>query len=139
LKNDGPIINVFNRQRKFPVDTESLENFLVALTKRINLEIGFSVVLVSDPAMQKYNARFAGKSRPTDVLSFPAGSCEDPYLGDIIISVESAQRQYRTTLESELRILALHGVLHLMGYDHERDDGEMVSLERGLRKEFGLR
>jgi probable rRNA maturation factor len=88
--------------------------------------------------MQRFNSKYAGKSKPTDVLSFPAGSDDDTYLGDIVVSVESAERQRDSSLDTELKILALHGVLHLLGYDHECDDGEMRSLEGLLREEFGL-
>ena len=88
--------------------------------------------------MQRFNAQFAGKSSPTDVLSFPADQEDEPYLGDIIISVESADRQRRTSLDKEMKILGLHGVLHLLGHDHVHDDGEMNDLEKALRKEFGL-
>ena len=89
--------------------------------------------------MRRMNNRYAGKDSATDVLSFQAEWDEDEsYLGDILISVETAERQRRARLETELQILALHGVLHLMGYDHEMDDGEMESLERELRQEFEL-
>jgi len=138
VKNEGPRINIFNRQRKLTVDVASLSAFLARLMNRLTLEMGFSVVLVSDRAMQKLNSQFAGKPWPTDVLSFPADPYNEPYLGDIIVSVESANRQRQSELDTELRILALHGVLHLMGYDHETDDGEMNSFETSLREEFGL-
>lgn len=138
MKNDGPKINVFNRQRKIGIELESLKAFLVELSGRLGLQKGFSVALVSDQVMQRFNAQFAGKSAPTDVLSFPAGQEGEPYLGDIVISVESADRQRRSSLDTEMKILGLHGVLHLIGYDHVQDDGEMGSLECALRKEFGL-
>jgi len=88
--------------------------------------------------MKRFNAQFAGKSSTTDVLSFPADQEGEPYLGDIVISVESADRQRRTSLDTEIKILGLHGVLHLLGHDHVRDEGEMNVLEEALRKEFGL-
>lgn len=88
--------------------------------------------------MKKFNSQFAGKSVPTDVLSFPADLEAECYLGDIIVSAESADRQRMGSLDSELRILALHGLLHLMGYDHESDEGEMIAFERILREEFDL-
>jgi len=138
LKNEGPRINVFNRQRKLNVDLSSLRDFLASVVNRLKLEKDFSVVLVSDRAMKKFNTQFAGKPCPTDVLSFAADSDEEPYLGDIIVSVESAERQRTAELVTELRILSLHGLLHLMGYDHETDDGEMNSFETALREEFGL-
>ena len=101
---------------------------------------GFSVALVSDRTMRKYHAQFAARDRPTDVLSFPFGEADyaEAYLGDILVSVETADRQRQAGLAEELKILILHGVLHLLGYDHETDDGEMHRLEQQLRKEFQL-
>ena len=91
--------------------------------------------------MKRLNRRFAGNDIATDVLAFPStpmASGEDPYLGDIVISVEMANRQKVSTLEEELRILALHGLLHLLGYDHTVDLGEMRQFEAQLRREFEL-
>lgn len=118
----------------------SARQFLESVAECLGLERGFSVVLVSDAAMKRYNSTYAGKDRPTDVLSFPAGDSEgdEPYLGDIIISVETADAQRSASLDDEIRILCLHGILHLMGYDHECDGGEMNSREVALRKRFGL-
>lgn len=88
--------------------------------------------------MKRFNSQFAGKPEPTDVLSFPAELEAEPYLGDIIVSVESADRQRLGSLDTELRILALHGLLHLMGHDHESDEGEMTAFEQNLRRELSL-
>lgn len=123
------------------MDTRELAEFLERLRVRLSLPGGASVVLVSDAAMRRLNRRFAGKDHPTDVLSFPAGSSEGglgSYLGDIFISVETADRQRAGPLGRELRTLALHGVLHLLGYDHETDQGQMEAVEAGLRKEMRL-
>jgi probable rRNA maturation factor len=106
--------------------------------ERLNLTAGFSLVLVSDQAIQRLNTQFAGRRYPTDVLSFPSDTGVEPYLGDIFVSVETADRQRQSTLDKEIQILALHGVLHLMGFNHECDDGEMRSFEDSLRQEFGL-
>jgi probable rRNA maturation factor len=99
-----------------------------------------TVALVSDARLRALNRRFRKKDRTTDVLSFPS---EQPgYLGDVVIAVGVAVRQARTaghSLGTELRVLALHGLLHLLGYDHERDDGRMARLERRLRTRGGLR
>lgn len=99
----------------------------------------FSVVLISDPLMKSYNQEFRCEDRATDVLSFPYEEDEweeESYLGDILISVETAHRQRRKTLLEELKVLSLHGLLHLLGYDHETDRGEMEVLERKLKREF---
>jgi len=100
---------------------------------------GFSVCLVSDRRMKEYNRAFRGVDAVTDVLSFPGGGEADPdgrvYLGDIVIAVPAAARQARErrhSLAREIRILALHGYLHLLGHDHEKDDGAMDRLQRRL-------
>ena len=133
-------MNVFNRQRRLQVDRRQLLRFLERVSDRLDLQAGFSVALVSDRAMRRYHRTFAGRDYATDVLSFPAGSSEreDPYLGDILISVERADAQRADALAAELNRLALHGVLHLMGYDHEADRGEMRAFESQLCRELGL-
>jgi len=98
------------------------------------------VALVSDARVQRLNARYRAKDTPTDVLSFAA---EEPgFLGEIVIASGVARRQARDAghpVQVELRVLALHGLLHLLGYDHERDDGRMARVERRLRRKGGLR
>ena len=99
-----------------------------------------AVALVPDGRVRALNRRYRNKNAPTDVLSFPAG--EPGTLGDVVIAVGVARRQAAAAghaLGTELRVLALHGLLHLLGYDHERDDGEMARLERRLRRKGGLR
>ena len=95
-----------------------------------------SLVLAGDRLLRRLNREFRGKDRPTDVLSFPGGGGEAG-LGDVVISVERAERNARDfgrTLPEELDVLALHGFLHVLGYDHENDDGTMNRLERRLRR-----
>lgn len=107
-----------------------------------------TVALVSDARVRALNGRFRGVPAVTDVLSFPAGEAhlgpvaEPGYLGDVVIAAGVARRQARAaghSLQAELRVLALHGLLHLLGYDHEHDDGRMARLERRLRLRGGLR
>ena len=105
-----------------------------------------AVALVGDRKMRALNQRYRGIDRATDVLAFPADPACGPrgaprVLGDIVIATGVARRQARDAgepLETELRRLALHGLLHLLGYDHTRDDGEMVRFERRLRKKGGI-
>jgi probable rRNA maturation factor len=113
-----------------------------------------ALVLTGDERVRGLNARYRGKDEPTDVLSFP-GACArhrpasagrarcpacargEPDLGDVVISVDAAARNARglgRTLPQELDVLALHGFLHVLGYDHETDDGAMDRLERRLRR-----
>ena len=99
-----------------------------------------TVALVSDARVRGLNRTYRKKDTPTDVLSFP--SEEGGYLGDIVIAEGVAKRQAREaghSIATEVRVLALHGLLHLLGYDHEHDDGRMARLERRLRKRGGLR
>jgi probable rRNA maturation factor len=99
-----------------------------------------AVALVSDARVRRLNARFRGKNSPTDVLSFPAD--EPGQLGEVVIASGVARRQARQaghSVQVELRVLALHGLLHLLGYDHETDDGRMARVERRLRRKSGLR
>ena len=106
-----------------------------------------SVAVVSDQRVRALNRQYRGLDRATDVLSFPAqavqlGRHTRLFLGDIVIARGVARRQARKLGHSEvteLKVLALHGLLHLLGYDHERDDGRMARLERRLRRKGGLR
>jgi probable rRNA maturation factor len=97
-----------------------------------------TIALVSDAAMRRLNRRFRHKDYATDVLSFPG---EAPALGDIAIAMGVARRQARAhghTLAVEVRLLALHGLLHLLGYDHDEDGGQMRRVEDRLRRRSGL-
>jgi probable rRNA maturation factor len=143
LTTKNPRISLLNRQRYARLDAAALRAFASELAERLEVTAGFSAVLISDRAIRKYYRQYAGKDRSTDVLSFPDSPGEDgplaePYLGDILISVETADRQRKDSLQNELKILLLHGLLHLLGYDHEVDRGEMVALEISLRSEFEL-
>ena len=106
-----------------------------------------AVALVTDARMRGLNRRYRAESRPTDVLSFPSGPDHahpaHRSLGDIVIATGVARRQAREAGHSyaaELRVLALHGLLHLLGYDHERprDRARMERIERRLRAKGGL-
>jgi probable rRNA maturation factor len=120
---------------------KALRDFLDQLSIQMALQTGFSVVLLSDAAMKNYSREFRGEDSATDVLSFPNEEDdgeEEPYLGDILICVDAAVRQQGKTLLTELQVLSLHGLLHLLGYNHETDQGEMETLEGRLRREFQL-
>ena len=114
-----------------------------------------TIALVSDARMRSLNRSFRGKDYATDVLSFPAQSHASTraavravhadasdYLGDVVIAMGVANRQADEaghSLATELRVLALHGLLHLLGYDHESDAGRMARVEARLRKQGGLK
>ena len=98
-----------------------------------------TVAIVPDARVRALNHEYRRKDTPTNVLSFPAE--ERGHLGDVVIAAGVARRQARAaghSLQTELRVLALHGLLHLLGYDHERDDGQMARVERRLRRQGGL-
>jgi probable rRNA maturation factor len=103
-----------------------------------------SVAVVSDRRMRALNRQFRGKDAATDVLSFPATHMPgvSSFLGDIVIAAGVATRQARAAghpVSTELKVLALHGLLHLLGYDHDSDGGKMARAEARLRKKAGLR
>src|SRR6266705_2532419 len=154
VMGEGDHLAIDNRQRAVRLARRPLESFL----RRVQDEVGFrnagvTICLVSDAEIARLNETFRKKKGPTDVLSFPAVARQRPlrpssktgkageYLGDIAISPATARRYARKhgrNFSSELQVLILHGVLHLLGYDHESDRGEMDRVERKLRKRLGL-
>lgn len=141
------MIQVINRQRSRKLSAKPWCGF----GERALRAIGSSkqtatIVFVSDAAIRKLNRQFRGKDQVTDVLSFPSQA--EPFesenqsqLGEVVISVQRAAAQAKQnglTFSNEVEQLILHGLLHLCGYDHETDDGEMNRLELKLRKKLGI-
>jgi probable rRNA maturation factor len=131
----------------------ALRLFLRRARRAVPVAGHVSVLLASDSAIKRLNGKFRGKHHPTDVISFPAlqmpvqESCSrqspqhPPEAGDLAISFDAAARQARQfghPVAVELKILILHGLLHLAGYDHEADSGEMAAREEQLRRRFRL-
>jgi probable rRNA maturation factor len=122
----------------------ALAAFASEAAEAAGLEGEVSVFLTGDEHIRELNREFRKKNQPTDVLSFPAGESVNGHrrmAGDIAISVETAARQadeFEHPLATELQVLVLHGLLHLGGYDHEADEGQMARKEAALRKRFGL-
>jgi probable rRNA maturation factor len=147
---------ILNRQRSVRLSTRALESFLLRVRRELDLkQAQVTVCLVSDAEMAGMNESFRKKHGSTDVLSFPAVMLRKPRrsrripdsldsdasLGDIAIAPGVAKRNaknYGRTLPAELKILILHGVLHLLGFDHEADRGEMDRTEKKLRRRLGL-
>ena len=148
---------VINRQKRVRVASAPLESFLNRVLKTVRMPADAATVcLVNDAQMARWNRAYRGKPKATDVLSFPAngtsrgkkrlplanGAAHKSYLGDIAIAPAVAKRNARAlgrNLDEELRVLILHGVLHLLGYDHETDNGQMERFELKLRARLGLR
>jgi probable rRNA maturation factor len=155
---------ILNRQRSVRLSNRALELFLQRVKRELRLGAAqVTVCLVSDAEIAGMNETFRKKQGPTDVLSFPAGTsrkkrhgirhrrihptesrvgrAEEKFIGDIAIAPAVAKRNariYGRTLPVEMKILILHGVLHLLGYDHETDRGEMERVEQKLRRRLGL-
>jgi probable rRNA maturation factor len=148
-----------NLQKRYIVRTASLLAFARSLKRKLGLEKSeFNVCFVSDDAIRRLNIAYRGINKATDILSFPwreserarpaalpaTSRREEPgesasFLGEVVISVESARRnaavEGHATL-TEIRWLILHGILHLLGYDHETDSGQMTGLELDLREKL---
>jgi probable rRNA maturation factor len=144
-----------NRQRAVRVEVRALLQFAEGLREELGLgEDSVAVRLVTDAEMARLNETYRNKKGPTDVLSFPSEERRKPgnlraqlkkvsgtLLGDIAISPAVAKRNaksYGRRFSEELKVLILHGVLHLLGYDHETDRGEMNRVEMRLRRRLGI-
>lgn len=145
-------VAIINRQRRLRLDRQMLRQFGLSVLKALSLpDLEVSIVFVSDRRMRLLNRNYRGKDKTTDVLSFSyaedrvlqlgslpvLGLVAGDYLGDVVISVEMAARdaeQLGLTFDDEVKRLIIHGMLHLCGYDHEVDDGEMLRLEQKLRR-----
>jgi probable rRNA maturation factor len=124
------------------ISEQALARFAQRARKAAGLRGQVNVVLTSSRDIRALNRRFRGKDKPTDVLSFPpVPVVADAFSGDIVISTDIACRNarlYQQTPAQELKILIVHGMLHLAGYDHESDRGEMARQEERLRRKLGL-
>jgi probable rRNA maturation factor len=119
----------------------TLTRYMREVQSAVGLKGEVSVLLTTDAGIQSLNRRFRRKNKATDVLSFPVDDASFGSAGDLAISVETAARQAREQghrLSVELRVLMLHGLLHLAGYDHEADEGEMARKEQRLRAKLRL-
>lgn len=120
----------------------ALDRFVTRACRAAGLRAAVNVLVTSNHELQELNRRFRRKDQPTDVLSFPAlPGVKPPYAGDIAISAEIASHNARSlghTAAEEIKILVLHGILHLRGYDHERDKGRMARREKKLRSDLHL-
>ena len=134
------MIEVVNRQRRLQIDTRAWSNFATkALAAISKSESSATIAFVSDKKIRELNRQFRGIDKATDVLSFPSDESDE--LGDVAVSVDTAATQAKENglkFDEEIAQLILHGLLHLSGYDHETDNGEMNRLELRLRKKLGI-
>ncbi len=141
-------IEVLNRQRTKPVDVARAAQLARAVLDRIGERAAtLTLTFIRDRQMRQLNRDYRGIDKPTDVLSFAyleaadefAFNHEDTHLGDVVIAVETAERyaaEQGLSLAREIEWLVIHGTLHVAGYDHETDNGEMNRLEKRLRKQL---
>jgi len=142
------MIEVVNRQRHRKINLHAWERFSAQALEAISAQHrDVTVVFISSRRMRQLNKRFRGIDQATDVLSFPAEesvglpSSVGSVLGEVVVAVEQAEEQARENglkFNEEVAQLILHGLLHLCGYDHETDKGEMNRLELRLRKQLGI-
>jgi probable rRNA maturation factor len=119
----------------------ALTEFAAQACRAAGLKGSVSVMVTDSREMRSLNSRFRGKKQATDVLSFPAPALGNGFAGDIAVSLDIAASNAKSlghSVRQEVQILVLHGILHLAGYDHEGDTGEMAEEERRLRRRFRL-
>jgi probable rRNA maturation factor len=129
-------------ERRVPgLSERKLADFISDVCEHIRLVGAVTVLITGSKEMVVLNGRFRGKAQATDVLSFPGPSFVDGFAGDIAVSLDIANRTARAmghSTSAEVRVLVLHGLLHLAGYDHESDRGDMTRIEGRLRRELSL-
>jgi probable rRNA maturation factor len=140
MSPDGPSSSILFRNVPAGLDRRGLRTFQRVLQGEVAQDAPFTCLVTNDRELQRLNREFLGRDYATDVLSFPAmhGAGE---LGELAISAERAREQaaaFGHTIDTEIQILMLHGLLHLMGLDHERDRGRMARIEKDWRQRLAL-
>jgi probable rRNA maturation factor len=150
MKRQKILVNLKTYQRKWPIKKAPLQKYVekawLEVSKKVKVpeNTELTIAFLNNRQIQDFNRTYRKKNYPTDILSFPVNEVtldQDHYLGDMLISVEKAADQARSQghpLGKELQILLLHGILHLLGYDHESDSGQMDRIEKSLRKSLQL-
>ncbi len=135
------------KKRVTGLSTSSLHRFVLRARKAARMKGTVNVLVTSSSVMRSLNLRFRGKNKPTDVLSFPSETSlngtrsRSPFMGEIAVSADIALDNARRLGHSapvEVKVLVLHGILHLAGFDHERDNGKMARKEAALRRALKL-
>ena len=126
----------FENRTDFEFDVKELNDIYNYLTNK-----DIELILTNDKEIQELNKTYRQKDKPTDVLSFPLQNLEGMPLGSIIISIDTAKKgaeEFGHLVEDEIKLLFIHGLLHLLGYDHEIDNGEMREKEKEIIEKFSL-
>lgn len=132
---------VIVQKRVAGLSDDALAKFITRASRVSGLRGAVNVLITSGRELRRLNGRFRGKDRPTDVLSFPPLLRLNGFAGDIAIAADIAVQNARRlghSATAEIKILVLHGVLHLAGYDHEHDRGEMARKEQSMRRQLRL-
>ncbi len=127
----------FENKTDYKIEVGNLENIRASLAHAKSLEL----IIVDDEEIREANLEYRKLNKPTDVLSFPIKVSKTEFIGSIIISADTAKRvadEMGHTFEVELKILFIHGLLHLLGFDHESDNGQMLQKEISVAKMFGV-
>jgi probable rRNA maturation factor len=147
MKKPKILVNLKSYQRKWQINSAAMRRFSQKVWDSIGragikqtVESEITLVFLNSEQMKRYNKQYRKKDYTTDVLSFPIRELDEDqkeYLGDILLCIDKASENAadaKHSVNKELQILTLHGILHLMGFDHETDHGEMDNLELKLRK-----
>jgi probable rRNA maturation factor len=133
---------VILQKRVAGLNEGALDRFVARAKRAAKLRGAVTILVTSSRELRRLNHRFRGKDKPTDVLSFPAEMIsKGRFAGDVAISADMAAqnaRRFGHSPAEEVKVLALHGLLHLAGYDHESDNGTMARREARLREQLGL-
>jgi probable rRNA maturation factor len=126
----------FDNRTNFDFDVNKLKDIYEYLTNK-----DIELILTDDEEIKKLNKEYRNKDKPTDVLSFPLEEMPGMPLGSIVISIDTAKKgaqEHGHSVEDEIKLLFIHGLLHLLGYDHETDNGEMREKEKEIIEKFNL-
>lgn len=127
----------FENKTDYKIEVDNLENIRASLAHAKSLEL----IIVNDEEIREINLEHRKLDKPTDVLSFPIKGSKTDFIGSIIISADTTKRvadEMGHAFETELKILFIHGLLHLLGFDHESDNGQMLQKELDAAKMFGI-
>lgn len=130
---------IISNKTKIKIKKNKIIKLVKDISKDLKFKTNLSIMLCGDKFCRKLNNKFLKRDKVTDVISFPLN--ENNYLGDILINLRQVKRQakkYNVSFNEEFKKILIHGILHLLGFDHEKDNGEMEMLENKLQSKFQL-